>query len=72
VKLLQVFREEERLFLVFEFVERTLLEELETSPEGLPIDKLKYLTYQMLKALYFMHSHDLIHRDVKPENLLVS
>jgi cyclin-dependent kinase-like len=53
-------------------VERTLLEELENSPEGLPIEKLKYLTYQMLRALYFMHSNDLIHRDVKPENLLVS
>lgn len=48
------------------------MEELENSPEGLPIDKLKYLTYQMLRALYFMHSNDLIHRDVKPENLLVS
>lgn len=72
MRLLQVFREDNRLFLVFEFVERTLLEELETSPEGLPIEKLKYLTYQMLRALYFMHSNDLIHRDVKPENLLVS
>lgn len=72
MRLLQVFREDNRLFLVFEFVERTLLEELESSPEGLPIEKLKYLTFQMLRALYFMHSNDLIHRDVKPENLLVS
>lgn len=55
MRLLQVFREDNRLFLVFEFVERTLLEELESSPEGLPIEKLKYLTFQMLRALYFMH-----------------
>ena len=35
VRLLQVFREEEKLFLVFEYVERTVLEELELQPEGL-------------------------------------
>jgi cyclin-dependent kinase-like len=33
---------------------------------------LKEITYQMLLALDFMHSQSLIHRDVKPENLLVS
>ena len=35
VRLLQVFREEDKLFLVFEYVEKTVLEELEQSPEGL-------------------------------------
>lgn len=73
VKLLQVFRaEEDRLFLVFEYVEKTVLEELETSPEGIPLQKLKSMAYQMLMAIDFMHENEIIHRDVKPENLLVS
>lgn len=72
VRLLQVFREDEKLFLVFEYVERTVLEELETSPEGIPLDRIKEIAYQILKALQFLHSHSIIHRDVKPENLLVS
>ena len=72
VRLLQVFREEEKLYLVFEYVERTVLEELESSPDGIPLEKLKSITYQMVKALDFLHSHDIVHRDVNPENLLVN
>ena len=28
--------------------------------------------YQVLKALKFLHENKIMHRDVKPENLLVS
>jgi len=45
VRLLQVFREDEKLFLVFEYVERTVLEELETSPEGIPLERIKEIAY---------------------------
>lgn len=72
MKLLQVFREEDKLFLVFEYVKRTVLEELENSPEGLDLPKLKEIIYQMLLALDFMHENEIIHRDVKPENLLIN
>lgn len=32
----------------------------------------KYIIYQLVKALKFMHSADLLHRDVKPSNLLLN
>lgn len=35
VALLEVFRRKKRLYLVFEFVDRTVLDELERSPNGL-------------------------------------
>lgn len=36
VSLLKVFREKGRLYLVFEYVEKTVLEELESYHNGLP------------------------------------
>ena len=59
------------LFLVFEYVEKNLLEVLEESPDGLPPKLIKSFVYQMCKALAYMHKNNMIHRDIKPENLLI-
>merc|ERR1712216_538841 len=32
----------------------------------------KFITYQMLRALKFIHSAGIIHRDIKPSNVLIS
>ena len=31
----------------------------------------RYITYQILKALKYVHSAELIHRDLKPSNILL-
>ncbi len=36
-----------------------------------PIHK-KYVIYQLAKALKFIHSAELLHRDVKPSNVLIN
>ncbi len=32
----------------------------------------QYVIYQLLKSLYFLHTAELIHRDVKPSNMLLN
>lgn len=72
VNLLDVFRRKRRLHLVFEFIERTILDDLEANPCGLPDTAVHKIIWQVLRAVDFCHSHNIIHRDVKPENILVS
>lgn len=73
VNLLHVFREKGKLFLVFEYQERTLLEELQLAEgRGIQPVAVKHIMYQVLRALSFLHSNKIMHRDVKPENLLLS
>lgn len=71
VEFKEAFKKKGNLFLVFEYVERNLLELLEESPSGLSPQLIKNLTYQLCKAVKYLHDQDIIHRDVKPENLLI-
>lgn len=72
VNLLETFRHEGKICLVFEYVDHTVLQDIDITPQGLPPERVKKLMYQMLRAVAYMHENNLIHRDIKPENLLIS
>ena len=61
-----------RLYLVFEYMEKNLLEVLEERPSGLEPEAVRKYIYQLLKAIEFCHKNNVIHRDIKPENLLIN
>ena len=44
-----------RLYLVFEYLEKNLLEILEERPNGLEADGIRKYIYQLLKAIEFCH-----------------
>ena len=58
--------------MVFEYVERNLLEVLEERPSGLEPNLVKQYIWQLVKAISWCHKHDVVHRDIKPENLLIN
>jgi hypothetical protein len=57
--------------LVLEFVEGTTLDRL-VLEENMPLARLLELVGQVARALAFAHSHGIVHRDVKPANIMVT
>ncbi|XP_077983956.1 uncharacterized protein LOC144438686 isoform X2 [Glandiceps talaboti] len=72
VELREAFRRKGKLYLVFEYVERNMLEVLEDMPNGVSPETARSYIYQLVKAIHWCHTNDIIHRDIKPENLLIS
>ena len=56
VQLIESFRRKGRLYLVFEFVDRNLLEVIEENPEGLSPTLIHQFIYQLCAALVDCHS----------------
>ena len=71
VEFQEAFINKGNFFLVFEYMEKNLLEVLEESPNGLSPKLIRSFIFQMCKAVSYLHKNNMIHRDVKPENLLI-
>ena len=60
------------LTLVFEYLRTDLSQYLEHHPGGLSQRNIKLFMFQLLRGLAFCHARRILHRDVKPQNLLIS
>ena len=72
VKLKEVIRENDTLYFVFEFLDMNLYQLCKDREKLFPEAKVRNMAYQMIQATYYMHKHGFFHRDMKPENMLVS
>ena len=53
-------------------LEETDLHRVIRSRQQLSPDHIQWFTYQILKALKFLHSANVTHRDLKPANILLN
>src|SRR5688500_15023771 len=61
-----------RQFIVFEYVEGDDLKQVIEKAGPLPIDQVVELGSEIAAALAFAHERGIVHRDVKPQNVLLS
>ncbi|EDX04526.1 GD22264 [Drosophila simulans] len=68
-----VLMEENRIYLIFEFLSMDLKKYM----DSLPVDKhmeselVRSYLYQITSAILFCHRRRVLHRDLKPQNLLI-
>ncbi|MFS7903635.1 putative protein-serine/threonine kinase CMGC-RCK family [Helianthus anomalus] len=72
VKLKEIIRENNTLFLIFEYMECDLYQLMVERTKPFSESEIRNMCFQTLQGLAYMHHKGYMHRDLKPENILVS
>lgn len=71
VYLYDVIHERKKLYLVCEFVDQDLKKCMEKTPQRIDVLQVKSFLYQLLAGIAYCHANRVLHRDLKPQNLLI-
>lgn len=72
VQLYDVVHSQHTLTLIFEYCDWDLRRYMQSKENVLTESEIISFSYQLLSALEFIHSKYIIHRDVKPQNILLN
>ncbi|RNF07231.1 mitogen-activated protein kinase kinase 2 [Trypanosoma rangeli] len=70
ITLLEAFETQQEFVVVMEYAQGELFEILEDDKK-LPEDVVRRISKQLVQALHYLHSNRIMHRDMKPQNILI-
>ncbi|NXX36803.1 STK36 kinase, partial [Nicator chloris] len=70
IQMLDSFETAKEVVVVTDYAEGELFQILEDDGT-LPEDQVQAIAAQLISALYYLHSHRILHRDMKPQNILL-
>jgi cyclin-dependent kinase-like len=62
VNLIEAFKRRSKLYLVFEYCDKNMLEILEANENGIDPELVRYYIWQLCLAIDFCHRNRIIHR----------
>lgn len=72
VTLHDIIHTENHLTLVFEYLEKDLKQYMEDCGNILSMNNVRLFLFQLLRGLAYCHQRRILHRDLKPQNLLIN
>ncbi|NXB70359.1 CDK18 kinase, partial [Donacobius atricapilla] len=72
VTLHDIIHTERSLTLVFEYLDNDLKQYLENCGNLMSVHNVKIFMFQLLRGLAYCHGRKILHRDLKPQNLLIN
>lgn len=75
IKLKEVIRVVNEAYFILEYIEKDLyrlMTDRKEKGEKLEDHEIRFITKQLCEALLYIHKQGFFHRDMKPENILIS
>ena len=71
ISCIDFYQEQHHYYIISEYAEGGSLEQRLVEKRRLPEAQVKELAKSLLRGLQYLHSHDICHRNLRPDNILI-